>query len=100
MGSTRFRLSNILDRLNLWRGFAAEFIFWGPFVDIPIIRDPFGEDRYVAQATAHGVNKGDAAMRFAEYKGGGGPIIAAGDDRNDLPMLQTADLAIVMGSAP
>ncbi len=74
--------------------------FFGAFVDIPIIRDPFGQDHYVAQATAHGVNKGDAVRRFAEYKRGSGPIIAAGDDRNDLPMLQTADLAIVMGSAP
>jgi hydroxymethylpyrimidine pyrophosphatase-like HAD family hydrolase len=72
----------------------------GALVDIPIIGDPFGKNHYVAQATAHGVNKGDAVKRFAEYKGNGGPVIAAGDDRNDLPMLQMADCAVAMGNAP
>jgi len=69
-------------------------------VDAPIIRDPFGEGYYVAQVTADGVNKGDALRRFAEYRGNGGPLIAAGDDYNDLTMLEQADIKVVVKTAP
>jgi len=69
-------------------------------VDIPIIRDPFGEGYYVAQVTADGVNKGDALRRFAEHRQNGGPMIAAGDDYNDLSMIEQADVKVVMKTAP
>lgn len=69
-------------------------------VDAPIIRDPFGEGHYVAQVTAHGVNKGDALLRFARHRKNGGPLIAGGDDYNDLAMLQSADVRVVMSGAP
>ncbi|NGX58658.1 MAG: Phosphatase YwpJ [Chlamydiae bacterium] len=69
-------------------------------LDAPIIRDPFGEGYYVVQATAHGVNKGDALTRFAAHRKNGGPLIAAGDDYNDMSMLQAADKKVVMRNAP
>jgi len=72
----------------------------GLHVDAPIIRDPFGEGYYVAQVTAEGVNKGDALRRFAEHRQNGGPMIAAGDDYNDLSMIEQADVKVVMKTAP
>jgi len=69
-------------------------------VDAPIIRDPFGEGYYVAQVTADGVNKGDALRRFAEHRQNGGPVIAAGDDYNDLSMIEQADVKVVMKTSP
>lgn len=65
---------------------------------IPVIRDPIDESVYIAQATHPQVDKGTAVDRVRN--GMECFVIAAGDDRNDLPMLQKADVKIVMDTAP
>ncbi len=65
---------------------------------IPVIRDPIDESIFLGQATHPQVDKGTAVRKVK----GDHPVrvIAAGDDRNDLPMLLEADIKIVMGTAP
>lgn len=67
---------------------------------IPLIRDPFHELYYVAQATPPGINKGFALREFKKRMGDNLVAIAAGDDYNDIEMLNEADITIVMQSAP
>lgn len=66
----------------------------------PPIKDPFQEGRFVSQATHPEVNKGFALGDFISLIPDHGLIIAAGDDNNDLPMLQRADIKIAMANAP
>ncbi len=66
----------------------------------PPIRDPFKENYYVAQATHAQVNKGLALRDFAALFPEAETIIAAGDDNNDLSMLEHAHIKIVMANAP
>lgn len=67
-------------------------------MDAPVIRDPFRWENSVLQCTSKGVNKGqvirDLRMDSPQI------IIAAGDDWNDLSMLEEADLSIAMETAP
>jgi hydroxymethylpyrimidine pyrophosphatase-like HAD family hydrolase len=65
-----------------------------------MIRDPLGEGIYLNLVTAKQATKGDALQSVKEVIGDGGPVIAAGDDLNDISMLAHADVKIVMGSAP
>jgi HAD superfamily hydrolase (TIGR01484 family) len=67
---------------------------------VPLIRDPFDEQYYVAQATHADISKGHALTDLIALKNIQGNIIAAGDDLNDLSMLQVADCKIVMATAP
>lgn len=67
---------------------------------IPLNRDPFNEQYFVAQATHSDATKGNALKAFSKMFEYRGPIIAAGDDYNDVSMLEQADIKIVMGNAP
>lgn len=67
---------------------------------VPVIKDPFAKEIYVAQATFQGVDKGQALLDLCQQLSLQGPTIAAGDDLNDLPMLHAAGYKIVMDTAP
>lgn len=67
---------------------------------VPLIRDPFNFDYFVAQATHPKVNKGQAIHDLEFLLNCEGPIIAAGDDYNDSSMLAVADIKVVMSTAP
>lgn len=69
-------------------------------LSVPLIRDPFNESYYVAQATHPEVSKGSVLLQMRSKFAWKGPIIAAGDDYNDLSMLQASDLKVVMATAP
>lgn len=67
---------------------------------VPVIRDPYNEEYYVAQATHKDVSKGQALMDMMRILNYTGATIAAGDDYNDCTMLEAADIKVVMATAP
>ena len=69
-------------------------------LDAPVIRDPFNESFFLMQATCPGINKGQAIRDLKKMLAFEGSIIAAGDDNNDISMLQEADIKIAMENAP
>jgi Cof subfamily protein (haloacid dehalogenase superfamily) len=71
-----------------------------PEISATMIRDPLGEGIYLILVTAKQATKGNALQIVKEVIGDGGPVIAAGDDLNDISMLMSADIKIVMSSAP
>ena len=71
-----------------------------PNLSATLIRDPLGEDIYLNLVTAKQATKGNALRAVKNLLGEGGPVIAAGDDLNDISMLEVADVKIVMASAP
>lgn len=66
----------------------------------PISRDPFDEEHFVVQATHPQVDKGMALTTLKSLVKESSLVIAAGDDLNDIPMLEKADVAIGMETAP
>lgn len=66
----------------------------------PLIRDPFDPGVYLILVTARLATKGNALNTIKEITGKGGLTIAAGDDFNDISMLEVADIKIVMDTAP
>lgn len=62
-----------------------------------VIRDPLAEGIYLNLVTASEATKGNALAQIVDR---GGPVIAAGDDLNDISMLEEADIKIVLSSAP
>lgn len=68
-------------------------------VTTSLIRDPVSPGLYLHLITHPEATKG-RALHFLKERFANQPVIAAGDDRNDLPMLEQADIRIVMSSAP
>lgn len=71
-----------------------------PDVSATMIRDPLGENIYLNLVTTKQATKGHALQIVKQMVGDTGPVIAAGDDLNDVSMLLPADIRIVMASAP
>lgn len=69
-------------------------------LDASVIRDPYNPNFFLMQATSQGINKGQALKEINRLVGNKGPTIAVGDDRNDLPMFEAADISVAMEDAP
>lgn len=69
-------------------------------VQVSMIRDPLSASYYLVLITDAGASKGTALERIRSTIHSASPLIAAGDDFNDLPMLERANIKIVMGTAP
>ncbi len=68
---------------------------------IPLTFDPFDKSFRVAQGTRQGVDKGGALLEYQQlHQSLQFFTIAAGDDINDIPLLEAADLAVVVEGAP
>jgi 5-amino-6-(5-phospho-D-ribitylamino)uracil phosphatase len=67
---------------------------WG----VSINRDPLRPSYSIALVTHPDGGKGGVISQLRQLFGG--PVIAAGDDLNDLPMLEAADYSIAMSGAP
>lgn len=67
---------------------------------LPLNRDPVKKGYFVAQGTHEKATKGEILKEWLKTKPNfDGPVIAAGDDANDLPLLLEADVKIVMDGA-
>ncbi len=64
-----------------------------------VIKDPICPELFLNLVTSSSASKG-TALCFLRDHFKAPHVIAAGDDRNDLPMLQVADQKIVMANAP
>lgn len=92
---TSFKFFGELDSLNR----ITESILFSHSLNIPIIKDPFIDGYYVAQATHLKATKGEVIQTLRDLICPENPIIACGDDENDLSMLSVADVSIVMANA-
>ncbi|MBX7065691.1 MAG: Cof-type HAD-IIB family hydrolase [Parachlamydiales bacterium] len=68
--------------------------------EVAKIRDPFVEGLFLLLVTDVHASKGKSLIRVLEMKGRQGPVIAAGDDENDMSLLAAADTRIAMAHAP
>jgi hydroxymethylpyrimidine pyrophosphatase-like HAD family hydrolase len=68
--------------------------------EIAKIRDPFEEGYYILLVNDINASKGRSLTRVFDLKGRGAQVIAAGDDENDLSLLEVADTKIAMSHAP
>lgn len=66
----------------------------------PPNRDPFDNRYFVTQVTHPLATKGHALESTRKLLNWNGPVIAAGDDYNDISMLQKATIKVVMANAP
>ncbi len=70
-------------------------------VTTSLIKDPISDGFYHLILVTHpDATKGRALRRIQKHLNIEGPIIAAGDDMNDVPMLEIADISIAMETAP
>ena len=65
-----------------------------------VIRDPLDTTLSLLLMTDKEADKGHALKRILNHHNLDLPVIAAGDDNNDRPMLEQADIAIVVETAP
>lgn len=65
-----------------------------------IIKDPISGIYHMAMITHKLATKGKALLRMTKLLQNNGLIIAAGDDRNDISMLEEATIKIIMETAP
>ena|SRR3990167_7342703 len=63
------------------------------------VKDPLSTEIYLNLITSPLVDKGNTLKKMRSFFSEGTLFIAAGDDFNDVPMLQEADLSIVMKTA-
>lgn len=68
--------------------------------NVALLQDPFEENYSILLVTDSLASKGQSFEQAVELLGERGAIIAAGDDENDLSLLQIADVAIAMHHAP
>jgi Cof subfamily protein (haloacid dehalogenase superfamily) len=68
--------------------------------DVSLIRDPFHSSYYILLITNKNTSKGTSLQELFLREGRGKLVIAAGDDVNDLSLLQAADVRIAMPHAP
>lgn len=67
---------------------------------VSMIRDPFEENCMIILVTEKNASKGLSLEEAFRKKGRGGLVIAAGDDENDISLLNAADVKIAMSHGP
>lgn len=67
---------------------------------VPLIKDPVDPSYTILQCTHARANKGDALENFSSVCGWSGIRIVAGNDSNDIPMFQKAQITIAMQDSP
>lgn len=83
------RMRRVADRLRLSQHF-----------EVAQIRDPFVLGTSILLVTDKQASKGKSLSKALSLKGRGKCVVAAGDDENDISLLETADIKIAMDHAP
>ncbi len=78
---------------------AAKLRAFGKF-QVAKIRDPFEVGYFILLVTDLKASKGNALSQILHQHGRGACVIAAGDDENDISLLNAADVKIAMSHAP
>ena len=68
--------------------------------EVAKIRDPFVEGTFILLVTDIHTSKGKSLTKVIDLLGRGSHVIAAGDDENDVSLLEVADIKIAMAHAP
>lgn len=68
--------------------------------EVAHIRDPFTEGTFILLITDKQASKGKSLAKILTLKGRGKCVVAAGDDENDISLLEVADIKIAMDHAP
>ena len=69
-------------------------------VNVIVMRDPFCPGNYLAHINSIQASKGNILMEFRKMYGEELPAVVAGDDFNDVGMLESGTFRIVMQNAP
>lgn len=69
-------------------------------LNAPMMKDSYDDSFAVVQVTHREVSKGQAMQTVMTHLGKVPLVIACGDDHNDISMLEKADVAVVMATAP
>jgi Cof subfamily protein (haloacid dehalogenase superfamily) len=86
---SRHTMQKVADRLAATEKF-----------QVTLLRDPFVEGYCLLLVTDRSASKGASLNALCQLKGRGARVIAAGDDENDISLLQAADIKIAMAHAP
>lgn len=78
----------------------ATFLNKNKLANACIIKDPFHPTYFILLITDVLASKGNALEKLILKQGNRGCVIAAGDDENDLSLLNSADVKIAMPHAP
>ncbi len=92
-------LVKCFGRIDLMKKVALRLSATGLF-QVSIIRDPFHTSYHILLVTYRNASKGLSLKEVFSLKGRGSIVIAAGDDENDISLLQAADVKIAMPHAP
>ncbi len=92
-------LIKCFGRLDVMKKIGSRLLKKGSF-QVSLIRDPFHSSYYILLVTDIKASKGFALREIRSLFGKGDLMIAAGDDENDLSLLQAADVKIAMPHAP
>ncbi len=78
----------------------SEYLTKYPDIKTSVIRDPMKKEVFLTLITNKEATKGNVVRVVCRSEHLNLPVIAAGDDMNDIPMLVEADVKIVMENAP
>jgi Cof subfamily protein (haloacid dehalogenase superfamily) len=92
-------LIKCFGKFDLMKKIGSRLLKTGRF-QVSLIRDPFHPLYYILLVTDIKVSKGSSLRKLFTSLGRGDLVIAAGDDENDLSLLQIADIKIAMPHAP
>ncbi|MBM3198055.1 MAG: HAD family phosphatase [Chlamydiae bacterium] len=95
----QFSLIKVLGSMEKMYGL-QEVLRTYPTWEVTCVKDPLAKDIYLNLITSPDAHKGHILKKLRTMLPSGCLLIAAGDDLNDAPMLEEADFAIVMKTAP
>lgn len=94
-----FPLIKCFGKLEAMKKVERKLLKKGHF-EVTLIRDPFHSSYYLLLVTNKNASKGSSLQEIISQEGKGKIVIAAGDDVNDISLLQAADVRIAMPHAP